>query len=129
MSQILLDAPLYFNLPKVKKLCGENVEIRLCANKCLNNHLPHEHGICGTYIRPEDIDEYAKYVDHIEFNTETLSQELTLINIYQNKKEWPGNLNLLLNNLHANVDNRGLDFLFNARDDDKYFAHKRISCG
>ena len=128
VSQVCIDAPLYFSLPKVKQVCGE-VEIRLCANRCMNVHLPHEDGICGPYIRPEDVDEYAQYVDHIEFETNTLSQELTLINIYQNKKVWPGNLNILLNNLHANVDNRGLDHLFNNKDDDKYFARRRIICG
>ena len=129
VSQVLLDAPLYFDLYKVKTICGDDVEIRLCANACMNTHLPHEDGICGPYIRPEDIDAYADYVDHIEFETVVLSQELTLVNIYQNKKEWPGNLNILLNRLHANIDNRGLDNLFNDDGDDKFFAHRRMNCG
>lgn len=129
VTQVLIDAPLYFSLPKVEQACGEDVELRLCANQCMNMHLPHKNGICGTYIRPEDIDEYAQYVDHIEFVADTLSQELTLVKIYKEKKEWPGNLNILLKDLHANADNRGFDALFNNRDDDKYFARRRITCG
>ena len=37
VDQVLLDAPLYFDLPNVKRLCGDT-EIRLVANKCINNY-------------------------------------------------------------------------------------------
>ena len=77
-------------------------------------------GIYGPYIRPEDVDFYEKYIDHIEFITKSLEKELTLIKVYKEDKQWPGNLNLLLDNLGENVDNRGFD----AR-----FAKNRTTCG
>lgn len=129
VDQVLLDAPLYFDLPKVKNICGD-VEIRLIVNKCFNNNLPHENGICGTYVRPEDIEVYNKFVEHFEFDQSvSLKQEYTLYNIYVKDKQWLGNLNILLINLKTDVDNRGFEVLPNEEDDDKFFAHRRISCG
>lgn len=129
VSQVLLDAPLYFDLPKVKSICGD-VEIRLVVNKCYNNYLPHENGICGTYVRPEDIEAYSAYVDHFQFDENlSLKQEHTIYNIYTKDKAWPGNLNLLLTNLKTDVDNRGFEVLpLEDYDDNKIFAHRRITC-
>ena len=127
VSQVLLDAPLYFNLDKVKYLCGENVELRLVVNKCYNSHLPHENGICGTYVRPEDIEFYSKYIDHFEFDADnSLKKEHTLYNIYTKDKQWPGNLNILLTNFNVDVDNRGFELL--DEYDEKLFARRRIRC-
>lgn len=117
VDEVLIDAPLYFDLPKVKQACGDT-EIRLVVNKCFNNYMKRRNGICGTYVRPEDVDAYAEYVDHMEFDTDDLRKEMALLNIYK-EKHWPGNLNILLTNLNENVDNRGFD---------EDFARKRISC-
>ena len=117
VTQVLLDAPLYFDLPTVKEICGD-VEIRLIANKCFNNYMERKDGILGTYIRPEDVDAYSEYVDHIEFAATDLRQERTLLHIYRDEY-WPGNLNLLLTNLNYNVDNRGFP---------ADFAERRIKC-
>lgn len=121
--EVLLDAPLYFDLKNVKTICKRknNAEIRLIANECFSSYIKRnpKTGIYGTYIRPEDIEAYEKYVSHIEFITDSLEKELTLIKIYKEQKLWPGNLNLLLNNLGTNVDNRGFD---------KEFARRRMNC-
>ncbi len=117
VSEVLLDAPLYFDLPQVKEVCGD-VEIRLIANQCMNSNIPQQFPERGTYIRPEDIKIYEKYVSHIEFKTDSLTKEKTLIEIYKSGV-WNGNLNLLLNDLHFNIDNR----LF-----DVDFANRRIKC-
>ena len=119
VCQVLLDAPLYFQLPEVKSVCGRDIEIRLIANKCFNDHLPQRTGMCGTYIRPEDIEAYSKYVSHIEFSTDGLEKEKALLKVYK-EGFWPGNLNILLTNLRTNVDNRAFD---------NRFAERRISCG
>lgn len=122
VNEVLLDAPLYFDLEKVKRICNEaNVEIRLIANQCFNSYMPRKDGVRGTYIRPEDVDYYSQYVSHLEFVSDKLEKELTLINIYKNKKSWPGNLNLLLNDLNKNIDNRGLN--------GESFAERRANCG
>ena len=128
VDQVLLDAPLYFNLIKVKNICGE-VEIRLVVNKCINNYMMRKDGICGTYVRPEDVEVYEKYVSHMEFDTSDLQNERTLYKVYAEQKNWPGNLNLLLTYLNENVDNRGFELLPVEDDDKHYFAHRRLNCG
>ena len=119
VCQVLLDAPLYFDLEKAKAACGD-VEIRLVANKCFNGYMKRRDGICGTYVRPEDVDAYSRYVDHMEFDTDgDLRKEITLLRIYKQDKHWPGNLNILLTYLNTNVDNRGFD---------EKFGRMRMNC-
>lgn len=119
VDEILIDAPLYFDLPVVKTLC-QNIELRLIANQCFNKYLPLKNGICGTYIRPEDIKLYEQYINHIEFYSDNLQQELALIKVYK-QGVWNGNLNLLLTNLNYNIDNRAINT--------NEFAEHRLSCG
>ena len=129
VNQVLLDAPLFFELPKVKNLCNE-VEIRLVVNKCYNNYIPHKNGVYGTFVRPEDIEEYSKFVDHFEFDSnDSLKKERALYKIYTKDKQWPGNLNILLTNFGVDVDNRGFEVIPYENDDKKFFAHRRMSCG
>ena len=114
----------------MKSICGSKIELRAVVNKCYNSFLPRENGICGTYIRPEDIDVYSAYIDHFEFDTNnSIKKEYALYKIYVRDKEWKGNLNILLTNLNANVDNRGFELIPNDEDDEKAFAHRRMTCG
>lgn len=115
VSQVLISGPLYFDLIPVAK---KGIPVRIVANVCFDNYIPRAEGICGTYVRPDDIDEYDKYVTTIEFVTDKLEKEATLLEIYQ-KKEWKGNLNLILTNLKFDVDNRGFP---------KEFASARVQC-
>lgn len=112
VSAVLLDAPLYFDLPQVRDVCGEDIEIRLIANVCYDRYIPRADGINGTYVRPEDVEAYDAWVDLLEFRCSSLKQEHALLEIYALKKEWPGNLNLLLTNFGFNVDNRALPVEF-----------------
>lgn len=111
VSQVLLGAPLYFDIPTAARL---NIPIRLIANYCQDSIFSQEQsGIRGTFIRPEDLQLYEPYVHMIEFSTnfatidERLNQEEGLFMIYK-KGEWNGNLNLLLTNLNVNLDNRAI---------------------
>lgn len=122
VSQVLLDAPLYFDLRAVKKICGD-AQIRIVVNKCLNDYSFLPNGIQGTYVRPEDIQSYSEYVDHFEFDSKTLAQERTLYKVYAEEQKWPGNLELLLTHLNYSVDNRGFDAL-----DPGNFAERRMNC-
>ena len=106
VSQVLLGNELYFDVKNIKE--HFNIPIRLIANKCFDSYLPAQEGVCGTYVRPEDIDTYGKYVDTIEFYYKDLHQEKVLFKIYAEDKKWPGNLNLILANLNVDIDNRGL---------------------
>lgn len=95
---------LYFSLDRIKR--KTDIPIRLCANLAFDPYIPRENGIYGTWIRPEDVFHYEKWVDALEFYFTSLSHEATLLEIYKEKQEWPGNLNLLITNLNYNVNNR-----------------------
>lgn len=119
VDEVLLDAPLFFDLANVKNLIGD-IEIRLNPIVCFHNYMPQETGICGTYVRPEDVDKYAEFVDHMEFGVQPLKKERLLVEIYDVRKHWPGNLELLLTNLNFSIDNRGFE--------GEPFAERRMSC-
>lgn len=116
-SEVLLGAPLYFELADVAR---KGMKIRLVANLCDDKMLPHKNGVCGTYVRPEDVNAYEEYVTTLEFRTDSIKREAALFDIYHNKKVWPGNLNLLLDNFGVHVDNRGIQ---------GNFAKMRMNCG
>ena len=104
-AYILISEPLCFNLEKVSK-CG--IPLRMIANVAQNMSIARESGIYGAWIRPEDADAYGQYIAAIDFVTESLEHEATLLNIYKEKKTWPGNLNLLFTGFGVNVDNRAI---------------------
>ncbi len=116
VSQLLLGAPLCFDLPVVSKF---NVPIRMVANLCYDGHIPRKDGIQGVYIRHENVPDYEQYIDVIEFYSENLDKEKTLFTIYKEQQNWPGNLNLLLTNFGFDVDNRAIP---------DEFAQARMQC-
>lgn len=103
---IILGAPLSFDLPKIKAMTS--IPIRMCPNLAYDAYIPRENGICGQWIRPEDIAVYEAYVDTFEFIADELKREQVLFHVYKDNGAWPGNLNLLLTNFGVNVDNRAL---------------------
>lgn len=115
-SQVLIDAPIFFEMPTVYEWCKEyKAEIRCVANQCYNNYMPRKDGVYGVYIRPEDIPYYEPFVSHIEFVTDSLTKERAYIRIYKDQGLWPGNLNILLPSFGIDVDNRGFDATFGKR--------------
>lgn len=109
VSELLLGAPLYFDLPQVRR---ENLPIRLVANLCFDGYIPRPNGVCGTYVRPEDVPAYEPYVNTLEFDVDDIKKEEVLIKVYKEDKKWPGNLNLILTNFGENVDNRAIPEAF-----------------
>lgn len=101
-----LSAPLCFDLTNVRK--KTDIPIRLTANLAFNGYIPRENGLCGPWVRPEDVPTYEQWVQCLEFETEELGQERTLLHVYKDNKNWPGNLNLLFTNFNINVDNRAI---------------------
>jgi len=102
----------------------------MVVNKCMNGYMKRRDGVCGPYIRPEDIDTYAEFIEHFEFDADnSLQKEHTLYHVYAENKNWPGNLNLLLTYLNMDVDNRGFEVIPVEEGDTKIFAHRRVNCG
>jgi hypothetical protein len=117
----LIGIPLIFDLDNVIKY---NIPLRVIPNIAYEPYLPHENGIYGQWIRPEDVEKYEKYIDVLEFYTEgsnKVQKEAAMYKIYAEDKTWPGNLNLIIDNLNFNVDNR----LFYAEDN---LAERRMNC-
>ena len=66
--------------------------------------------------------EYAKYINVFEFYApKELDKEAALYKIYAENKIWPGNLNLLIEYLNYDFDNRLLY-------DEENFADRRMNC-
>ena len=128
VDQVLLEAPLSFCLPSVKRICGDSVELRMVVNKCINGYMMRKDGVCGTYVRPEDIPIYANFIEHFEFDaSNSLQKEHTLYHVYAENKYWPGNLNELLTYFNVDVDNRAFETI--PQEEDHMFARRRIGCG
>jgi len=103
VKYIYIAAPLFFDLAY---LPTERPEIRVYANEANIDGLPRANGLCGPWIRPEDLGLYEDYVDVVEFfpsfdkNLDTwLKKERALYRIYAEEHEWPGNLSQIINNL------------------------------
>ena len=123
-SQILLGPPLTFQLPLIRKI-AKDIKIRMTCNCARPGYLVGRDGadgLYGSWVRPEDAEAYGAYVDVFEFENvlDDLKKESTLLHIYKDNKEWPGNLNLLLDNFNINVDNRAIP---------ESLGEARIECG
>ena len=116
VDQVLIGAPLYFELPKVY---GKFKNIRIVANNAQQNPATEGAHINGPYVRPEDLKLYEKYVNHIEFYCDSLTQEAELFKIYKSG-EWAGNLYFIIKNLNYNITNRILP---------EEFGEFRLQCG
>lgn len=110
---IFLTAPLCFSLRDVRY--KTEVPIRLCVNLAQYDYLQRDKGLYGPFVRPEDISIYETWVSAVEFKTDDLGIERTLLKVYKDDKQWPGNLNLLLTNFNINIDNRVLPEEFGER--------------
>lgn len=120
VSKIVLDTPLTFELPTVRTIVPSEIELRMCANMAYGNYMIRKNGIRGSYVRPEDADYYGQWIDTLEFMVDTLTKEAALFKVYHNDKNWPGNLNILINRLDYDVDNRAIP---------EEFRINRCDCG
>lgn len=108
-SYILLGPPLTFDLENVLKIT--NIPIRMVPNVARLSYFPRtefSNGACGSWVRPEDVFLYDKYIDVMEFEKVSLKQEELMLTVYKYDKEWPGNLNLLFKEFYINVNNKAL---------------------
>ena len=127
-AYIMVGPPLSFDLDKIVNHlydpCDSTFQIplRMVVNVAHPNYLPAEgmHGICGQWVRPEDCQLYSTRIQCFEFDNVDLKQEETLLGIYKENQTWPGNLNLIIQRLNFNVDNRAIP---------EDLAGKRMTCG
>ena len=119
VSQILIGIPLIFDLKNVSRY---ELPLRAIPNIAYEPYLIHKDGICGQWIRPEDTDKYNEYISTFEFYApKMLEKEATLFHVYAENKNWPGNLNLLIDFLNVDFNNQALY-------DEENFAERRMNC-
>ena len=119
-SYIKLGPPLSFDLENVKRQT-KDIPLRMVVNVASPAYLPvNGDGIQGQFVRPEDAVLYEKYVKCFEFEEVNNQQEETLLHVYKENQNWPGNLNLLIQKLNFNVDNRAIP---------EEWGPARIKCG
>ena len=118
VSYLYLTAPLSMDLPQVRH--KTDIPIRMCPNIAYDAYVPAKNGICGQWVRPEDVPKYEQYVSTFEFLGVDLARERTMHHVYEENGNWPGNLNLLIKNLDFDIDNRVID------DD---LIKQRMECG
>lgn len=127
-SYIMIGPPLSFDLDQVSMHlydpCDETKQIplRMVANVAHPDYLPSNCmlGVCGQWVRPEDTNTYSTRVQCLEFGNADLGREETLLHIYKENQEWPGNLNMLIQRLDFNVDNRAIP---------EELGERRMNCG
>ena len=110
---------LFFNIGRLRAV---GVKVRVIPNVAYNDGLPHDNGVVGTWIRPEDLHGiYADYIDAVEFgDIGEASREAALFQIYAIDKEWLPELQGLITNLNY----PGINRLILPQD-----LESRLTCG
>jgi hypothetical protein len=105
VSDIYITDELGFSLDKVKKICGDKIQIRTYPNISQTDTywtgLPFN-TIYGFFISPNEIKFYEKYVDVCEFYSNSVDKQDVLYEIYK-KGSWLGNLRDLILGLEEDL--------------------------
>lgn len=114
---VRLAPPLSFKLDKIIR---SGIPIRAIPNTANDFPWPEEDGVCGDWIRPEDIEQYDRYIEVMEFEDCDLKKEQALYRIYAEDKKWPGKVSMLISNIKTDATNRLIH---------PDFALMRMTCG
>lgn len=95
--------PLFFDLDGTLNF---SIKLRVIPTMAYSDFLPHPDGICGKWIRPEDLDVYEDYIETIEFEQCDVKREETLFKVYANDKKWSTRLDILIKDLGSPAVNR-----------------------
>lgn len=117
VSFVKLGAPLFFEMDKVKQI---GIPVRAIPNVAYADGLPREDGVCGTWIRPEDVELYEDYITSYEFEDCDKAKEQALFRIYGEKHAWSGELDYIITNINYKGTNRMIP---------QDFTQHRLNCG
>jgi len=105
-------------MDKVRKIYSG--PIYAIANMASNDSIfERKEGVCGLWIRPEDVPTYEPYVELIEFVGDQ-RQEQALFRIYAEQHKWSGELGLVVQDLNYPCTNRMVP---------PTLAQTRLNCG
>lgn len=117
VSDVYVDGSLGFSLKQVHDLCG-NTKIRISPtvspNAAITGIKPN-----SFFIRPEDMELYAKYIDILDFQVPSIDKEEALFNIYH-RERFNYDMKDLLDNATFSVKNPFIK---------PEFGQARVNCG
>lgn len=99
VSYLVVDGPLFFQMDWLATL---NIPVRITPNIAYSDGIPRENGVCGTWVRPEDLNKfYQKYNIVVEFAMceNNRDREKAYFRIYSQEKSWDSYLDFLIFNL------------------------------
>ena len=108
--------PLFFDL---EHSLDFDIKLRAIPTVAYNHTLPHSDGVCGQWIRPEDVNNYEGYIEVFEFEPCSVQREQTLFKTYALDKHWSTRLDLLVEDLGSPAINRMIP---------PDLAERRINC-
>ena len=114
---VRVGAPLFFEMDLVAKY---GISVRHAPNVAHFGYIPQADGVNGTWIRPEDLEQYEPTITAIEFLGVELSAERALFRIYGEQKKWPGELGLIVQDINYLGTNRMIP---------PDLVEKRLNCG
>ena len=94
---LVIGMPLFFQMKEVAAL---GVDCRCVPNVAYYDGIIREDGVCGQWIRPEDLEMYSPMIDAVEFNYVKPDKEQALFRIYAEQKTWPGDLGMIIEHLN-----------------------------
>ncbi len=118
VSDIKIDGPLGFQMNAINSKKGSTL-IRVRPHESPNAAICIGDNENTFFIRPEDVDTYAPYIDILEIFSDNKEQEEVIYNIYK-RKHFNNDLSILVKQLKVQVPNPFI------RTD---FAEKRLNCG
>ena len=106
-AYVVIAPPLTHDIKRVANVIGaDGIPLRVVPNIAYADGFEHKDGVCGGWIRPEDIDAYATSgVGAIEFAYRDIKHEQTLFRIYKSR-QWTGELGLIISDLNYPGVNR-----------------------
>ena len=112
----IIQAPLTHDIEQAANI---GIPLRLIPNIAYYAFIPKKDGVCGGWVRPEDLELYIPYIAAIEFDDCDIKKEQALYRIYAEQKTWPGDLETIITNLNYPGKNRMLP---------REMTEKRMSC-
>lgn len=113
----LIDSPLVQDIVNAAKI---GIPLRVVPNVAYYAFIPRDNGVCGSWIRPEDLELYEPYITAIEFEDCNIKKEQALFRIYAEQKSWPGDLGMIITNLNYPGINRMIP---------SELTKRRMNCG
>lgn len=119
VSDVLIGNALGFECAAVREVCGPAINIHVyvdVAQSITSDTKTYKR----FFIRPEDIDLYAQYIDTFEIWKSGGKAADELYKIYSQEKKWFGELSEIITNLGFHLDSRYIM---------PQFGERRMNCG